>query len=124
MSLDLHDNHQGHPSTTLTGKLRNTKAPPGSRAFVKLRVLGGLGVAGRTVKLVGRARRFTMAPDPSLRSGFRQQAPTFPFAKLRVRLTPAKRLNLLKKFRASTLTTLWEERTRLLGKRQAGRVHG
>lgn len=64
------------------------------------------------------------SPDPSLRSGFRQQAPTFPFAKLRVRLTPAKRLNLLKKFRASTLTTLRKERTRLLGKRQTGRVHG
>jgi hypothetical protein len=33
-----------------------------------------------------------MIPDPSLRSGFRLW--TLPFVKLRVRVTPAKRLNL------------------------------
>jgi hypothetical protein len=75
-----------------------------------------MGWPGANTKWSNAGRWLSMAPDPSLRSGFRQRAPA--------PLTPAKRLNLLKKFRASTLTTLWEERTRLLGKRQTGRVHG
>jgi len=103
----------GHPSFKKPQPLRAGSPDPSLRSgfrqqaptfpFAKLRVR------------LTPAKRLNPTPDPSLRSGFRQQVPTFPFAKLRVRLTPAKRLNLLKKFRASTLTTLWEERTRLLG---------
>jgi hypothetical protein len=64
----------------------------------------------------GPRQRLKSSPDPSLRSGFRQRAPAS--------LTPANRLNLLKKSIASTLTLLWKKRARLQGKPQAGRVHG
>jgi hypothetical protein len=72
----------------------------------------------------GPRQRLKRSSDPSLREGFRQRARAFPFDMLRVRLTLAKRFNLLKKFIASTLTVLWKKRARLLGKPQAGRVHG
>jgi hypothetical protein len=110
-------NHEGH-EVTRRDAARN-------QAFVKLGALRGLWVPfGPPTKWRLAANPTRLPPDPPLRSGFRQRALPFPFAKLRVRVTPAKRLNLLKKFIASTLTTLWKEGTRLLGKQLAGRVHG
>ena len=76
--------------------------------------------AGVSPAKVGAARAgfqfwqcLNLPPDPSRCSGFRRAAQA-----------PRIRLNLLKKFIASTLTTLRKQRTRLLDKQLAGRVHG